>query len=157
MKLKREIQFLCFRARIEHLEAIAEGAMRRVILRSLAAAKVSKDERNRILTAFRTGEIRCVLATQLADEALDVPRLNRVLLTHPGKAEGRLIQQIGRALRKDPNKDDAIVYDFVDWRVSVLRRQWDKRKRIYQRDKIKVRTNRIPHWRLKIEKRARVT
>ena len=139
--------------RIEHLEAIAESMQYDSEI--LAAAVRTKKERDEILAAFKSGKTRCVLATQLADEALDVPRLNRVLLTHPGKHEGRIIQQIGRALRKFPDKDDAVIYDFVDWRVGVLRRQWDQRKRTYLKEKIKVRLNKIPHWRVKVTKHAR--
>lgn len=154
----REIQegnsVLVLSRRIEHLEKIAEEMREDVAI--LAAARVTKKERDRILAAFRTGEIRCVLATQLADEALDVPRLNRILLTHPGKHEGRIIQQIGRALRKFTGKEDAKVYDFVDWKVRVLRRQWDWRKRTYKKEGIKVRTNKVPHFKVKIEKRERV-
>jgi superfamily II DNA or RNA helicase len=123
--------------RIEHLEAIAEAMREDGSI--LAAARVSKPERKRILAAFRKGEIRCVLATQLADEALDVPRLNRVLLTHPGKHEGRIIQQIGRAIRVFSEKEDAVIYDFVDRRVGVLLRQWDQRKHTYHKERISVR------------------
>lgn len=123
--------------RIEHLELVAEAM--REDAEILAAAKVSKADRKRILSAFRAGEVRCVLATQLADEALDVPRLNRVLLTHPGKHEGRIIQQIGRAIRVFSEKDDAVIYDFVDRRVGVLLRQWDQRKHTYHKEKIRVR------------------
>lgn len=137
----REIQegnsVLVLSRRIEHLEKIAEEMREETAI--LAAARTTKKERDEILAAFRSGKIRCVLATQLADEALDVPRLNRVLLTHPGKHEGRIIQQIGRALRKFHDKDDAKVYDFVDWKVRVLRRQWHWRKRTYEKEKIAIR------------------
>jgi superfamily II DNA or RNA helicase len=140
--------------RIDHLEAIADCMQQDAEI--LAAAIRTKKERNEILAAFKSGKVRCVLATQLADEALDVPRLSRVVLTHPGKHEGRIIQQIGRALRKFPDKDDAVIYDFVDWRVGVLRRQWDQRKRTYKKEHIKVRLNRIPYFKVKVERRARV-
>jgi superfamily II DNA or RNA helicase len=123
--------------RIEHLEHIAELMCEDGEI--LAAAKVSKPERKRILAAFKAGDVRCVLATQLADEALDVPRLNRVLLTHPGKHEGRIIQQIGRAIRVFSEKDDAVIFDFVDRRVGVLMRQWDQRKHTYNKEKISIR------------------
>jgi superfamily II DNA or RNA helicase len=123
--------------RIEHLEHIAE--LMREDGEILAAATVSKPERKRILAAFKKGEVRCVLATQLADEALDVPRLNRVLLTHPGKHEGRIIQQIGRAIRVFGEKDDAVIYDFVDKRIRVLHSQWRSRLRTYHKEGITVR------------------
>lgn len=131
--------------RIEHLERIGEKM--ECDAEILAAGRVSKAERKRILEEFRNGDVKCVLATQLADEALDVQRLNRVLLVHPGKHEGRIIQQIGRAIRQHPDKQDAVIYDFVDNRVGVLRRQWGKRKQTYKTAKISVRKVGKLKWR----------
>jgi len=130
--------------RIEHLGRIAE---RMQYPCEILTGQRSRSDRSRIIRDFREGHIRCLLSTQLADEALDVPRLNRVLLTHPGKHEGRLIQQVGRALRKHPDKKDAKIYDFVDDRVGVLRYQWNQRKRGYKANKITVNsTGRLPLW-----------
>jgi len=123
--------------RIAHLEAIAELMLEDS---EILTGKRSKSDRSDILDRFRNGEIRCLLATQLADEALDVPRLNRICLTHPGKHEGRIIQQIGRALRIHPTKKDAVIFDFIDVKVGVLRRQWNQRKRTYQKLGIKVKS-----------------
>jgi superfamily II DNA or RNA helicase len=121
--------------RIEHLERIADGIEGRV---EILTGKRKPADRKRILHDFREGKLKCLAATQLADEALDVPRLNRVILTHPGKHEGRLIQQIGRAIRQSPGKKNAVIYDVMDARVGVLRRQWDQRKRAYKKSKIKI-------------------
>jgi superfamily II DNA or RNA helicase len=130
--------------RIEHLERIAELMSEDC---EILTGKRSTKDRRRILQGFRAGEIRCLLATQLADEALDVQRLNRVLLTHPGKHEGRIIQQIGRAIRTHPEKQNAVIYDFVDWNVGVLRRQWNQRRRTYKANKISIRTKGKLAWR----------
>jgi superfamily II DNA or RNA helicase len=97
--------------RIEHLERIA-GFMSEPC--EILTGRRSKVDRKRLLAGFRSGDIPCLLSTQLADEALDVPRLNRICLTHPGKHEGRLVQQIGRTLRQHPDKKDAVIFDFVD-------------------------------------------
>jgi superfamily II DNA or RNA helicase len=124
--------------RIEHLERIAELMQEPC---EILTGKRRKTDRERILGDFRDGRVRCVLATQLADEALDVPKLNRICLTHPGKHEGRLVQQVGRALRKHPTKKDAIIFDFVDDKIGVLRNQWNQRRRAYKANKIDVRKN----------------
>lgn len=121
--------------RIEHLNEISKLLS---CENEILTAKRKKADRRAIIDGFRSGRIRALLATQLADEALDIPRLNRVCLVHPGKAEGRIIQQIGRALREFPEKKDAVIYDFVDKKVNVLQRQWNKRKRIYKQLGIKV-------------------
>ena len=97
-----------------------------------------KIERDRVVKRFRSGRTRVVLATHLADEGLDIPRLDRVILTFPGKHSGRLIQQVGRALREHPDKKDAVVIDVVDQRVKPLHRQWLERKRWYRRVKIHI-------------------
>lgn len=124
--------------RISHLERIAEKLHSVDGLEILTGKRSSKD-RKRVLSDFRSGKVRVLLATQLADEALDVQRLNRVLLVHPGKAEGRLVQQIGRALRSHPDKKDAVIFDFIDHKIGVLRRQWNERKRAYKKNGISIR------------------
>lgn len=129
--------------RIDHLEAIA-GRMSEPV--EILTGRRNKADRKRILADFKSGKTRVVCATQLADEALDVPRLDRVMLVHPGKAEGRIIQQIGRALRAHPDKDDAIIYDFWDKRVRPLRRQFNQRRGHYNRLKIKVEGGGISRW-----------
>jgi len=121
--------------RIEHLELIQKQITGHSEI--LTGAK-SKKDRKRILADFKAGKIPILLSTQLADEALDVQILNRVFLTHPGKHEGRIIQQIGRALRTHADKDDAVIYDFVDRRVGPLRRQAAKRRQAYRANKITV-------------------
>jgi superfamily II DNA or RNA helicase len=97
-----------------------------------------KAERDKAIVRFRSGRTRVVLATQLADEGLDIPRLDRVMLTFPGKHSGRLIQQVGRALREHPDKTDALVIDIVDMRVKPLHRQWIERKRWYKKARISI-------------------
>jgi superfamily II DNA or RNA helicase len=139
--------------RIEHLQNIAVRMESFSTLGAILATeyedekgvkiKVTKEMRKEILRQFRAGEIRCLLATQLADEALDVPRLSRVFLVHPGKAEGRIIQQIGRALRTHVEKRDAIIFDCADDLVRPLRRQWMERKQTYKKLKISVQLRRM--------------
>lgn len=130
--------------RIEHLERIAEAMSEDC---EILTAKRGRKKRAEILEAFRSGDVRCVLATQLADEALDVQRLNRVCLVHPGKHEGRIIQQIGRALRTHESKKDAVIYDFVDNRVRILDRQWNQRRRTYSKNKISIKPTGRLLWR----------
>jgi superfamily II DNA or RNA helicase len=55
-----------------------------------------------------------VIATTLADEGLDVPSLDSVILASPGRSETRALQRVGRALRKAPGKKRALIYDFWD-------------------------------------------
>lgn len=72
----------------------------------------SGDRRADISLAAAAGH--CVILSTVADEGLDIPRLDRLHLTFPGRQELALTQQIGRVLRKHPDKRSAIVFDYVD-------------------------------------------
>ena len=125
---------------IKHLENMAAYTQSR---HEILTGERPQSERNALLDEFRTGTLPVVFATQLADEALDVPILSAVFLTFPGKHDGRIIQQVGRALREHPLKSHAVIFDVVDERVRPLRRQWMQRKQAYRQMKIKVKKRRL--------------
>jgi superfamily II DNA or RNA helicase len=93
----------------------------------LYTGKQSGEERNRISTISEKGDI--VILTTVGDEALDIPRLDRAYLAWPTKNPDVITQQIGRVKRNHPDKEDAVVYDFVDDKVGVLKNQYNTRKR----------------------------
>lgn len=70
----------------------------------------------------------CVILSTLADEALDIPRLDRLHLVYPQKNTGLITQQVGRVERAHPNKKDAVIYDYADLKVSPLAIQWRERQ-----------------------------
>ena len=109
----------------------------------LLTGERTKKERKTLLNAFREGEIKCLFATQLADEALDVPILSCVVLTFPGKHDGRIIQQVGRALREHPGKERAYILDVFDSKCSVLKRQELRRRQAYKQMGIPIRKRKV--------------
>lgn len=115
----------------EHLRLIYEamGSPKKV---EILTADRKKKDRDQVLKDFRRGKVVCVLATQLANEGLDVPRLNRIMLTYPAKHDGGIIQKVGRTLRKYKGKKNAIVYDMVDDKIRPLKRQWSMRLQAYR-------------------------
>lgn len=145
--------------RIEHLENIEAHMSAGLKPRNdvtILTGRVAKPKRLRIIESFRQGQIKCLLSTQLMDEAVDVPILSCVILTYPGKHDGRIIQQVGRALREHPDKTGAVIFDVVDDNIGPLRRQWMERKATYKRLKIKVQKNKqIEENPLKPERRRR--
>lgn len=70
----------------------------------------------------------CMILSTLADEALDIPRLDRGFLVYPQKNAGLVTQQVGRFERKHPDKKDAIIFDFYDGNVGPLDKQWRVRR-----------------------------
>jgi superfamily II DNA or RNA helicase len=128
-QLKAGRSTLVLSRRIDHLQNIQ--SLLDYPSEILAAKLLSKPERTEILDDFREGKIKCVLATQLADEALNVPILSCIALVYPGKHSDKILQQVGRALREYKGKDSAVILDFVDKHVKTLRSHWHHRRRAY--------------------------
>ena len=88
----------------------------------------SKSKRVEAIEAMTAGKINVLFATKLADEGLDVQRLDRLFLTCPARSSNKISQQIGRILRTYEGKNDAIVYDIVDSLVGLAESQYCSRK-----------------------------
>jgi superfamily II DNA or RNA helicase len=76
-----------------------------------------------------------VIFSTVADEALDVPVLDRIFLPFPTRNAAKLTQQIGRIERRATGKEDALAIDFADNSCSVLRNQAaERRKEVYLKE-----------------------
>jgi superfamily II DNA or RNA helicase len=74
-----------------------------------------------------------VLATgRYVGEGFDYPRLDALLLAMPIAWKGTVVQYAGRLHRAHAGKSRAVVYDYVDAEVPVLRRMFAKRLRAYR-------------------------
>lgn len=103
-----EFPQLVLTSRIEHAEELAK-----VIPNSIVVTGRSK-LREKAFDDIRGKVVNVLIATQLADEGLDLPGLVAVHLTMPSRAEGRVVQRVGRVMRAAPGKGRPTVYDYVD-------------------------------------------
>ena len=69
-----------------------------------------------------------IIATgKYVGEGFDYPRLDTLFLASPIAWKGTLAQYAGRLHREYPNKQDVMIYDYVDIHVPVLERMYHKR------------------------------
>jgi superfamily II DNA or RNA helicase len=122
---------LVLTGRVNHCEHLAARIASAGVKAGFLTGSVGKPERRALLEAFREGALPVLVASTVADEGLDVPRLDRIVLAYPGRAKGRLTQRLGRLMRPHPGKAAPVLYDVVDPHVPPLARQWRERKRIY--------------------------
>jgi superfamily II DNA or RNA helicase len=90
----------------------------------------SGDQRAEVARAADAGG--CVILATVADEGVDIPRLDRLHLTWPQRQELGLVQQLGRVLRTHPAKREVVVYDYVD-DEGMLVSQATARMRVYRK------------------------
>lgn len=113
---------LVLTARVEHAEALAAA-----IPDAVAVVGRTRD-REAAFERVRNGTAKVLVATQLADEGLDLPELVAVHLVAPSRAANRVIQRIGRVMRAGSGKARPVVYDYVD-DMSLLQSQWRSRRK----------------------------
>jgi superfamily II DNA or RNA helicase len=122
---------LVLTGRVNHCEHLAARIAGAGVKAGFLTGSVSKQERRALLEAFREGALLVLVASTVADEGLDVPRLDRIVLAYPGRAKGRLTQRLGRLMRPHPGKAAPVLYDVVDPHVPPLARQWRERRALY--------------------------
>jgi len=122
---------------IDHCDFLAEQLSEIGFAAKSVTSKLSKGRRKKAIQSLRDGSLQIMVATSLADEGLDIKRLDRVILASPGRAKGQLAQRIGRSMRPLGSKKP-IIYDIVDHEVDMLHERWLARRRVYRRLRLKV-------------------
>ncbi|MBI4728739.1 MAG: DEAD/DEAH box helicase family protein [Acidobacteria bacterium] len=86
----------------------------------------------RIVEVGPDEDLVIVSTGQYIGEGFDCPQLDSLFLAFPASFRGKLVQYTGRILRTHVNKPNAVVYDYVDSGVPVLKAMFIKRLRIYR-------------------------
>ncbi len=121
--------------RREHLQRLAARLRDRVpVLIELHGEMRPRARRAAVEQLATTSEdtARVVLATgRYIGEGFDDPRLDTLLLAMPIAWKGTVVQYAGRLHRAHRGKHEALVYDYVDAELPVLRRMFAKRLKTY--------------------------
>lgn len=112
---------------IEHGERLAQLIPQAVFMHG----KLSNKKRKEIVAAVRSGEIKVLIGTSLADQGLDIPVASFLILAGGGKSSTRALQRIGRVLRLYEGKTRATVHDIVD-QHGIMKRHYSERLRLYK-------------------------
>jgi superfamily II DNA or RNA helicase len=84
-------------------------------------------ERDKALRDLASGRIKAVFSVDLFNEGVDVPNIDTVLMLRPTESPVLFLQQLGRGLRKAPDKNVCAVLDFVGTHRKEFR--FDRRYR----------------------------
>jgi superfamily II DNA or RNA helicase len=96
------------------------------IIADWVSSKTSLEERMKKIENLRNGNLKVLVSTSLADEGLDIPNLQLVVLASQGKSRIKLIQRIGRVMRPSAGKTKGYVLD-VSYGYDIFQRQASKR------------------------------
>jgi len=96
--------------------------------------ELTGQQRKAILDALRRGELDGAIATTLADEGLDLPELNTLVLYAPGKSSVKMFQRIGRVTRPSRGKRRGYVLDIYDEETEYLEDHAKARLQMYSQE-----------------------
>jgi superfamily II DNA or RNA helicase len=137
-------RILALSQRVEHCEMFYEAMERFRPGAAAMAVGARKKERVEGIRRITNGDAQILFATQLADEGLDAPILDAVVLMTPQRSESRTTQRIGRVLRARDGKGQPVVIDIVDSAVGVL---WNQaRSRFFGAYRQLSPGTRLPEW-----------
>lgn len=80
---------------------------------TLVHSKMTDQERRENIRNFREGEYKYILVCDLFNEGIDIPETNVLIFMRYTGSRTIWLQQLGRGLRKTPNKEYVHVLDFV--------------------------------------------
>jgi superfamily II DNA or RNA helicase/HKD family nuclease len=70
-------------------------------------------ERDNAILDLKSGKVKVIFAVDIYNEGVDIPDVNTLLMIRPTESGVVFVQQLGRGLRKTPNKPCLTVLDFV--------------------------------------------
>lgn len=119
--------------RRDHLEALAKELPATISWEQLTS-DIRPAERTRVLHRFNNGETQVLFSTgQLAIDALDSQRVERLFFCFPIAYGRKLERLVGLLARPFANKDDGILFDYDDSAIAPLHNSFEKRKKIVTR------------------------
>jgi superfamily II DNA or RNA helicase len=117
--------------RKDHCKALYNRIAQKDAIVRLLTGDVPNKERKKITEELSQGDVQVLVATsQLIGEGFDLKKLSALFLTMPVTFTGRIKQYVGRILRTDKDKQDAIIYDYVD-QPGVLQASFISRRKAY--------------------------
>jgi len=105
--LQKRKNLLIFCALIEEAKIVT----RNIPGSALLTGETKKEERERILSQFKNGKIRCVVNVGVLTTGFDYPELECVLLARSTMSLALYYQIVGRAMRIAPTKESAWIID----------------------------------------------
>jgi len=120
--LSKRKRILVFASDTDEATSLGRYLNHKGVLSGVVHYKVKDAAQANIFTNFREGKINVLINVNVVSEGYDLPKLDMVVLARSTASEIVYVQQMGRALRKDPDDPNASVC-VLDLAIN-LRRRW---------------------------------
>lgn len=98
------------------------------------------EDRVKMLGAFKRREFQVLIATTIFDEGMDIPEIDVLIMAGAlGMSPVKPLQRLGRGLRKRPDKDEVLIYDFYDCYQEHTAEHTENRIKLFRDEGLDVR------------------
>lgn len=104
---------LMFTSRVEEANILADKFNERGIKSIALTGEHGDNARESAIEKLEKGEIEYIITVDIFNEGVDIPCVNQVILLRPTESSIVYIQQLGRGLRKNENKEFVVILDFI--------------------------------------------
>lgn len=104
---------LGFCVSVKHAQYMARKFNEANIPAASVTGETPVDERRAAFNDLRSGKLACLFGVDVFNEGLDVPMVDTILMLRPTASSTIFLQQLGRGLRRSPDKAVTTVLDFV--------------------------------------------
>lgn len=131
---------LVISVRIPHCRIISDLLNTMGIDYRLITGRSEKFSRKQHLQDFKEGKFP-VLVSNVLSEGVDVPSLNALIFASGGKSYKKILQRVGRGIRKKPSGENSVeIYDFVDKGHKYLKSHTSQRMKVYKLENFEILT-----------------
>jgi superfamily II DNA or RNA helicase/HKD family nuclease len=106
---------------VAHAEYMADVFNQAGIPALAVSGRMPRNDRDDALAALRARRVNVLFAADLFNEGLDIPDVDTVLFLRPTESATVFLQQLGRGLRRTPDKAVLTVLDFVGYHRKEFR------------------------------------
>ena len=117
--------------RYEHAQVLAQLLDRKaqnvILLSGKGTVKEKRELLQNLVQIPQEASLVLIATGRYVGEGFDLPRLDTLFLAMPISWKGTLAQYAGRLHRNYAGKQEVLIYDYVDLRVPMLERMYQKR------------------------------
>lgn len=104
---------VAFCVSVEHARHVAETFKAAGVPAESLDGSTDPAQREATIARFERGETLVLASCDIVSEGFDLPAIEVAILLRPTKSKSLYLQQVGRALRVFPGKDEALILDHV--------------------------------------------
>ncbi len=106
-----DLKTIVFCVDVAHSKAVCDDFLAAGVTAEQLDYLTGGDDRKAIIDRFRAGQTQVLTSVNILGIGFDVPDVGCAILARPTMSKSLFIQQVGRALRSHPGKEQAIILD----------------------------------------------